>query len=109
MTELRKGMRVAVTGMAGRPMGTVTEVTEMSIGDNQTAAFITGAYVVLDDGRTVHRWSDELTAARAVLAPVSRLVWHAMRYGAKRVPDSTARVYEGNGIRLEVHRKAANE
>lgn len=109
MTELRKGTRVSVPGMYGIPIGTVLEPTEMTVGTgSHTDTVMHGARVLLDDGRIVHRWAEELTVCRQVLAPVSRLVWHAMRHGARRVPDSTARVYEGNGIRLEVYRRLSD-
>jgi hypothetical protein len=103
MTKLRKGLRVSIPAMPGIPMGTVTEVTETTTGtstDRGEGTVIYGAYVALDDGRTVHRWETEISVARQVLSPKASLLHRAMRYGARRVPGE-ARVYQGNGIRLE--------
>lgn len=108
---LRRHQRVAVRDL-GHALGRVVEVTEMTTGDaggmrGSTLAkpeILHGARIQLDDGRVVHRWSDELAVEGvAVLSPAARLVWQAMRLGARRVPSTPdVRRYAGGGLVVEV-------
>ena len=98
--QMRTGARVVVLNLPlyRERRGTLVEVDPV---DGEGAA---GGVVALDDGSHVHRWSWEMELHASQLSPRQRLVWEAMRLGARRVPGSPdhARRYAGGGIELTV-------
>lgn len=101
---MRVGVRVVVLNAPRyrENRGTLIEVEQVD-GGTKGSTF-TGGVVAMDDGTHVHRWSWELVLQSSQLSPRQRLVWDAMRLGARRVPGSPdhARRYVGGGVDLLV-------